>query len=338
MIEHLGESAKLNTGEKAVLDQLTHLKQVLGDTTTGLKEVSLKRLIKTADSMSGLANYEMPFTGPKDLLKKVVKDLNENVIGSLERKGLNAKAMRDADKAYSQWATKFLNDEISPFLERRNLNPETNFRKATSDEGTYRAIKQALSAKDARAVERLERHIADQRMKGYYKDIGKIETPEFMQDIANLEGLIGKEKANKVKGYFQKQSKPSEYLGKNPEALLDMMNTRTGIKKLKADMEKAGLSDVFDKLAEQKTLEILKGGVVSAEKITGTMLWENIRKPKDYDILSELYGKEAVNAALSDAAKAQNNKLAMEKLFKLGKLAGQVLGASKLIKVISVLV
>src|SRR5262249_39850738 len=93
LIARLNESGKLNAGEKAVMDQLTALQDMISSGPESLIEVPLKRLIKTADSMSGLANYEMPYTGPKDMLKRLVKSINENVIRSLENKGLNANAM-----------------------------------------------------------------------------------------------------------------------------------------------------------------------------------------------------------------------------------------------------
>ena len=192
LIESLGQSAKLNTGEKAVYDQLNALKDLLGNNITGLKQVNLGRLVKTADSMSGLANYEMPYTGPKGILKSVVKKLNDSVVSSLEKKGLNANAMRKADKSFSEWASLYLNDEISPFLEKGNLNPEAKFRKAVSDEATYRAVRQALGKKGEKSVGRLEREIVDERLKKYFKDADKIHSPEFETDIRNLEGLIGK--------------------------------------------------------------------------------------------------------------------------------------------------
>lgn len=397
-INRLNESSKLNTGEKSVLDQLTSLRNLLGD-SSGFMEVPLSRLIRTSDSMSGIANYEMPFTGPKEILKRFTKLINESVMRSLETKGLNANAMRKADSMYGSWARKFLNDEISPFLERRILNPESIFKKAISDQGTYRALRHALGTKRSKSMQKLERSISENRMGKYLRDPNKVGSKEFMEDMNNLEGLIGKEKSVKIKNALEKekrfprpsvtkehkakrtlhperitsatqlkaakpskvptpkpiaelsskgkmtpervtsatQNKASEYLGKDPEHIDKLMNSRSGMRKLKEDLSKVGKKDLFDSLAQEKTLDILRGGYVGPEKITGLQVWENIRNPKNYEILSEIYGKEAVNAALLDAYEAKKSKLITDKLIRLGKLGVTIAGAGKLIKVFSIL-
>ena len=216
IIEQYQQSAKNNPGEEAVLKQTQALRELLGP-GDDLVAVPINRLIKTADSMSGLANYELPYTGPKGILKKLVKDINKAVEESLVNKGLNASAIRDADKAYSQWANKFLGDEISPFLEKKILNPEALFRKAIKDEGTYRSLKKALGKDFQPSINRLERDIIEDRLSKYSKDLSKVGSKEFQTDIANLEGLLGKERSTAARQQLEASKKRLEARAKQLE-------------------------------------------------------------------------------------------------------------------------
>lgn len=394
----LGESAKLNTSEKAVYDQLTALKGLIS-VNGDMVDVPLSRLIRTADSMSGLANYEVAYNGPKDILKKFVKSINNEVIDSLNRKGLNANAMKEADKAYSVWANKFLNDEISPFLERRIKDPESLYKQATSDVGKFRALRAAFGEKGIESINKLERQIADNILTPYYKNIEKVGSAKFNEDIKALEGIIGKEKANRAKNILEKeksrpkpsvspeqagkgskrkiepsritsatqnnvpnkaakgirpqaekrpitslrkervtsatQEKASQYLNKDPEDIQKALDSVSGIRRLRKDLAAKGHPELFDKLAEEKGLEIIRGGITTPEKITGEVLYDSLKNQKNYEILTELFGKEAVNAAVKDAVIAKNTTLHYKKLVQLGKIGATLIGASKLLKVLT---
>lgn len=92
-LEELEQTLEPNPGEKTVIDKI---KNLIRETKNKKKHTSipLKRLIKTADSLSGLANYEMLYTGPKGRLKAIVKDINMAVLEAAESQGLNTSAMK----------------------------------------------------------------------------------------------------------------------------------------------------------------------------------------------------------------------------------------------------
>jgi len=129
------------------------------------------------------------------------------------------------------------------------------------------------------------------------------------------------------------QEKASDYLGKTPEKIEEMLNSRSGIRKLRTDLK--GNPELFDKLAEEKTVEILKGGVVSGERITGKTMFDSLRNKKNYDILTEIYGENTINQALIDAKVAYNKDMRIDKLIRLGKMGAYAIGATKFIKALS---
>lgn len=354
LIARLEEIPERNAGEEAVYKKAQALKKMIGEKNF-LKEAPLSSLLKYSDSISGIANFDMPYVGPKGLLKSMAKSLNNAVIESAKLQGLNTKHMLEADALYSKWADKFLNDEISQFLSHKIRNPESLYRKALSDEGVYRALKEAIGKKHPKSMDKLERGIVEVVIKPYVKDSKKIGTPEFGNDMANLEGLIGKPKATKVKNSLSKsQIRPigekitgektlkgkteKGFLGETPEAIERMMESRSGIKELRKELKARGREDLFDQLAQEKTIDIMRGGVVSPEKIKGIDMFNQVRNKHNYDILSEIYGKKSVDALLSDLYKINKRRVSFEKMVRLGKLAGLGMGAAKLIKAISIFI
>ena len=99
--------------------------------------LSVQQLIRTSDSISGMANYELPFTGPKDILKRAANSLDRAAIRAIENNGGNAELQREANRRYGRWADTYANDDISPYLERTVNNPESLYRKSTTDEGAF---------------------------------------------------------------------------------------------------------------------------------------------------------------------------------------------------------
>jgi hypothetical protein len=279
--------------------------------------------------------------------------------------------MKHADKTYGEFADMFMNDELSPFLERRIRNPESLFRKAVSDEGTYRALRDALK-KNPTLIHKLEREIVDSRMNKYYKKPNLIGSKEFNQDIRELEGLIGKPKTNKVKNSLTKQKNilnkervafdkkvesyekkkeiskiarekikqstniknASAVLKKSPEEIIHMMDSRSGIRELKQKLESMGKKELFNRLAEQKSLEILRGGNVLPKNIKGSDILEKVGKGKNYEIMSELHGKERVNQLLTKLSKWENRIMNIEAWKELGFALARIGVGGKLIKIL----
>ena len=98
------------------------------------------------------------------------------------------------------------------------------------------------------------------------------------------------------------------------------------------------MTKLFDSLAKEKTIEILRGERVAAKTLKGEEIFTEINKTKNYDILSELYGKEAIEAALTDTHKIADKKATHQMLLKLAKLGAASAGASKLFKIFEIII
>lgn len=392
-LEGLSKTAEPSTAEKAVIKQLESLQKIIGTSLEPI-EVGMDRLIKTADSMSQLLNYEVPGGGAKNILKSFVKSINNTVIETLEKQGVKTSPIKEADKAYSEMANRFFNDEIKGFIEKTIRNPESLYRTAIKDEGVYRAVRDALGKTHSKSTNKLERDIVESAIQPFVKDLQKVGSKGYEKVMRHLEGLIGEEKANKIRSRldqwkrlrdkvvvpkseksFPKEritsstknipskqlsiakkipkdletklgmpegkvtypSQASKYLGETPSKIEKMMETREEIRKLKNDLSKKGLSKLFDKIAEEKTVEILRGGTVGPKKLKGYDVYEELIKSKNYDILSEIYGKEATDLAIEETRKMANKQLKITMFKELAKLGATVSGASKLYKVIAIL-
>jgi hypothetical protein len=336
-ISKLRLSGSPTSAERQVIEKLEDIQKLIGE-SDGLREVSLSRMIKTADSLSDIVKYEVEGAGVKNILKEYVGAINSEIKGVLTRRGLSTKAIEEADKAYGNMANVFFSDEIEPFLKKTVRNPEELFKKASNDPATYRAIREALEKVNPKGVNRLERSIVESRSRPYVgrNNLEKIGSEEFYRDMANLEGVIGK-KANKVKSSLEnhklRHESSAAYIDKTPSQIRKMFDAPEGIRELRKKLPE----ELFEKMAEDKTLQIFRGGVVSPEKITGKQLFDNLRKEHNYDILKEIYGKEAIDKALVDASKANKTRMTIEKFIQLGKIAGTIAGAGKLIKVVGIL-
>ena len=201
-IKNLSQSVKPNTAEASVLKTL----QDVLETYTLRNGLSVKQLIKTSDSLSGMANYELPFTGPKEILKRAASSLDEAAIRAIENNGGNANLVRLANKEYSKWAAKFANDEIVPFMERTVNNPESLFRQSTSNEGYFRAVERSLeNAEHGKAVsDAMARRFAEKKM-GKFKaeDVG---TETYNKSLRDLRALIGEKRAAQFERLQRRQS------------------------------------------------------------------------------------------------------------------------------------
>lgn len=86
----------------------------------------------------------------------MVKDTNNSVINSLKRQKQNYKSLLKADKLYSNWADKYLADEIEPLLKFKINDPEKIFENITSNQGVYRAFKNAVGSKQKRLIDQAD--------------------------------------------------------------------------------------------------------------------------------------------------------------------------------------
>lgn len=353
---------KRSAGEEAVYQDALTLRKMIGD-QHGFIEANADRLMKQANSFSQKVKYELPYAGYKGEIKSIVHEINQAVISSLEKAGKNASAVKDADKTFARFADRFMGDEISPYFQRKILNPEQLGRKAVSDEATYRAVKDAIGSRKSPIVNKLDREVLHVSMDKYYKDPTKVNSKEYIKDLKNLSEKIGKEKTAEIdhslrqrqlnyerKGFLENRIKeaqvpkgkpskilePNKPIAKTPEELGNLFNSRSDIRRLRRTMKDKGLEKEFEKLAESKVEEIFREGGFGSKKVTGSDLKRII--DKEHEILSELLGEEEVSLLYKAAAKAGKSELTIEIIVQLLKSSGKMLlnfmGLGKLVKLI----
>ena len=330
-VDRLSISLKPNTAESQIITTLKGLLKELGSSERGYIEVPVQRILKASDSISGMANYELPFTGPKNILKKVSKDLNEAAIESIKQKGGNPRLIEKADRLHENWAEKFSNDEILPFLKRKIRDPENLYKKIVNDPSVFRALGDALKGTKQykEFMNAAARDIAEKRMGAYMKDLTKVGSRSYLKDLKELRDLIGPKnassfdktlRANKKRSFknllpsqqFSPRGKIPEsqslkkYLGKTnrtPEELLKKMDSRSGIRELKSQLKKSD----FEKIAEAKGMDILRAGKVDSNP-TGKELFDVMNKRKNYEFFSEVIGKKETDELLQIFKELENNE------------------------------
>lgn len=352
------QSLKPNTAEASVVKTVDDILEsyVLRN------GVSVGELIKSSDSLSGMANYELPFTGPKDILKRVATSLDQAGMRAIDNNGGNSELLKSANKAYGQWANRFANDEVSPFLERTIRAPEQLARKTVSDEGVFRAVEDALqNTKNGKTFsDAFARKIAESKMGKYSaKDSSKVGSAKYEEDLRNLKALIGEKRAVEFDKALRKKAKIkeasrsafahkeeakvsegnkfeslkkkiSQHKKIDPEDITKKLKSRSGIKELRKELTEKE----FEQLAREEVRNILQKNKVEAE-FTGEALYDVLNDRHNAEILNELLGKEVVDAARAQfkliGDKEITSKILGQLLARLGKFALGTKGAGILI-------
>ena len=355
-IGRLSETLKPNTAESSIIKTLQELQREIGDSTMGFREVPVSRLIRASDSLSGMANYELPFTGPKEILKRTASLFDQAALKAIESKGGNPDLLRQANKQYGQWADRFANDEISPYLSRKVNNPESLFRKSISDEGSFRAIEDAIKGtkRSNEYTNAIAREVAERRMGKFKSD--QIGSPEYDKAFRNLKELIGDKRAISYDKAFRNQAKvpkPREIFSKTsasnklnnviekvskhsklkPEDVLKKLNSRSGIKELKKEFSK----ESFDTMIRQKARSILQEGNIE-HKFKGDDIYKVLNKESNFEIISEIVGREEAQSFLDAARQLKNEYVTYETLKSVAKGSLKLAATSKVLKFLFTLV
>ena len=387
-IEDFSLAAKPHKGGKAVLEEASAVLRLLEE-AGGYKEVEISRLIKSSDSINELANHDMPFTGAREYLKKMSEEIDEAAIEKLKAKKIDPKYIQEANAAHAKFAEKYLNDEIAPFLKKTIRDPEKLFETTVKDEGTYRAVRDAL-ADHPKELAKFDRHVVEDRLEPYVADPRKVGSEKFKDDMANLAELIGKANVAKVekkafelkRKFEQREAKVAErnaeverqkaqikatkesdkadaalhkikmekynegkaqaekekqrvlkyveekveehsktpYSGMSKEALWEKLDKPTEIAKVREELTARGQLEVFNKLAETKTLDIMRGGSIGTGKFDLKTVVDRFSNKYNYEILKELHGKKAVDDLIimcEGAIKTNTKREMMKKLAEL---------------------
>lgn len=339
-IARLQDIEKRSTAQESVLKDRLALRNLIGD-SNGLIEQNAARLMEQADSFSSNVKYDQAYAGAKGEIKGLVGDINKSVIESLKKSGKNAEPVLAADRKYGAFADRFYSDEIAPFLQKRNLNPEALYKKTIEDTGTYRAAKGGIGSRKHPIIDKLDRELVNQRMDKYFKSPQLIISEEYSKDLNNLNEIIGKEKTADVdaalRSKLEKASQKSKML---PEDIDKIFRNRSSIRKFRRELEQKGLKKEFDKLAEDEILKLFKEGHVGSKTPTGNELVSVM--DKNHEVLEELMGKESFDPLYKESKAAGKKEIAEERgkhlLKQITKISAKSVASGVASKVIPVLI
>jgi hypothetical protein len=202
ILQEMEAIPKRNAGEEAVYQQTKAIRELVGDEID--IEANAGKLLKQSNSMTQMANFETPYTGVKGKIKKLSSAINKGVIKRMELAKKDTTNVVAADKLYAKWADTYLGDEIEPFMKFKILDPEKNFEALVKNEGTYRAVRNALSKSDPELVAKIDRSVLESRFKSYYEKPETVGTHQYKQDIADARALVGDDPVDAVDGQLKK--------------------------------------------------------------------------------------------------------------------------------------
>lgn len=315
-IETLGETAEPNTAESKSIKLLQSLqKNVIGD-KTGLREVPVRTLIKTADSLGSSKLYDLPYIGPKGFIRSIVHELNQGAKEAITKAGKDVSKLEKADKMYGGWADKFLTDEIKPYLKKGGRNPEELFKRAVSDPTTMRSLTAALekSARGTQSLAKVQKELAELQLAKYFKKPDTIGNSEYKRTISNLKELLPTKKVASIDKKLQQyaQRKP-RITGATPSDYAKYTKSVEGIKELERELRRLKVKpSVARNVKEKSAANVLSGGKTEATPESIKNALQNSDKRR---LLIELLGSKKVGI-LEDALKVAEKAKMLRKTLK----------------------
>lgn len=341
------------TAEQSVINSLKKLLSSLQDPEGAYYDVSAQDLIRTAKSWSSKVKHEDLYGDVKKYLTNLIPDINKSAIETMTAAGKNPKYLQEADRLFKKYAELYLNDEISPFLQKEIANPEQLYRSVLKDEGKYRALKKALDEiPHGDDIARITaKDIVTLRMEKYIDNVELVGSPDYEKDIANLGPIIGDKEAAAVNKKFlqlKKQLPPkprkikakpiekvaSKWLEKDPEELGKLMSTRSGIEKVREEMtKKPGGKQAFDQLQRAEIKNDIQKGKID-DNSTGKDIYEVFNQEGPYNRLAAYIGDEEAATFLKAARELKNERLKRELYLNYAKKGIEKVALYKAIKLL----
>lgn len=316
LIERLEQIPKRNAGEEKVYEYAKTIRNLIGG-TDALIEVPAGKLVKQSNSISELANYDMPYIGSKGILRTISHDLNEAAINAVKSKGKNAQSLIEADKLYGRWADKYLNDEIEPLIVKHFKNPEKAFDKIVKNPESFRAVKEIIND-NPRLLKRYTKEIIHDNLNKFYENPERIGSQLYQEKMQDMQNIIGKEETAKIdrflKRYKQKHLPFEE--GKN---IREAIKTPEKFKKTQKLFEEKGQSEIFKKHVDQAISDMFREGRVSGKKLTGNELYKMMANRDNYEFLTAALSEDKVLELMNLAHAEGRKELTKEFVKRVGK-------------------
>lgn len=298
----------------------------------GYLPISNQALIDQTQAWRQAVDFDFGHGKPLNIFKPLIEETEQAALRSAQR--LNpeaATALQEAKDLYRDWTTTFNNDIVLPFRDTSNVKYGSNYRKLL-DQDEYNFVRhileitpegQALSnqtrrnifSKDFRKIfenpSKTEMRDIDQALDSYANIASPEEVAAIRQDIMRVRnrGIRGAKHLNKIEQNAAKKLNLS--LDQVRAGMRDVQTIRQFREKLP--------KNVFDQLAKDTIREIATQNNLGA-KFTGTDLSKVLNNQHNYEVFSEILGREAVEEIRQAATKIGDAQMKSEKILKFVKL------------------
>ncbi len=315
---------------------------------TGYLPINNQVLIDQIQALRQIVDYDFSHGNTKNIFKPLIRELQEAVIVGAESSG-NQQAittLRDANNAYRLWSEAFDNDYVRPFRDMSNQDLSKLF-KGSLDLDEFNMLKRVLntSPKGQELLRGSQREIVEKHLGKFFDNPRGVNPRDFDTALRELEAVITPEETQQIREAFHEASSrtnirarqqvhqptneetiAAKYTGKEPEDVMNMMNSRSGIRRLRDDLSGSSQKkELFEKMAQKKMRSVLRSGNIENDA-TGTELYKFLNNEHNYELFSEILGEnetEFLRLTAKDIGKKQLRTEALK------KVASQ--GANKLI-------
>lgn len=261
-VDQLDQTLHKSPGEKKVLNTYNDILFNLRDKGGNARNVKVSELIKTSDSVASEINYINYEPDAKDILKGLPTRINEEARRIVVSRGGSTKSIDIADKAYGEWSNKYINKDMKPYLQIREVNPEELFAGIHKEE-VYRSIYQALPEGKVKAelLTKSAKEIIPNRLNPFIKDIEKVGGKAYEREIENLKGFLPEELVNKADTAMKAEKlgynklKNAEAFRKNEVKLLKSNEVTEKATKKAIELEKEQAKLAKEELRAKKSKE-----------------------------------------------------------------------------------
>lgn len=309
----------------------------------GTRPANSQVLTRQAQSLRQYLDYDFSHGDANNIFRPIAQDIENSVLRAAENSGnaQAAEAITQARAGYRTWAEAFDNPYIKPFRDSTNQDFSKLY-KSSQNVDDLNVLRNVLNTTEQgqRFSNALTRDFVDKNLSKYFENPRDVSIKDFDKAVRELQGVITPEQATQVREQFAEarrgidrsvsppkpthiDEQSAKYVGKKPEDVQRMMNTRSGIKELKKDLSKSSVEkQLFERLSNQKLRSVLREGNIEKD-FKGDELYKLLNKEKNYEIFSEILGEEETEALRLQAKeigqKAVKSELRNKNLTKLGK-------------------
>ncbi len=333
-----GPQNQLKAATKDILKEIAELDDV--GNVIGYKDIENQKLIEQVQSLRQKVDFDFTHGNAKNIFKPLINEIEDSALRAAYDSGnpQAAEKLYNAKASYKDWSQTFDNDYMRPYRDLSNRDFSKNFQSATSIDNA-RVVKSVLDKSVGGEIiwSGIERELVNKELGKFFADPRKYDPKEFTKAARELVPVIGDEKVGMLKESFNEMQRrtfsaskketpkqamseskaiATKYLGKKPEDVRAMLDSRSDIKEVRKDLKDQ--PQLFEKIAQDKMRSILREGNVE-KNFTGDDLYKVLNKEHNYEIFSELLGPEATEEFRLAAKDIGKNQVRIDNASKLIK-------------------